>query len=93
MKNLIVLTCIVTLLSGCAVVTTAAVVGATAVSVTTSAVGLTYDATKAVAKGTYAAGEMAVDAISNTPTPQPTSTPQVTPDKTPNDVEIKPLTE
>lgn len=60
------------LLNGCAVVATAAVVGA-AVSVTTTAVGLTYDAGKAVATGTYAVGELAVDAMSSTPTPQPTS--------------------
>ncbi|WP_288843579.1 hypothetical protein [uncultured Deefgea sp.] len=52
------------LLNGCAVVTTAALVGSVAVGVTTSAVGLAYDATKMVATGTVAAGGMAIDAMS-----------------------------
>ncbi len=69
MKNIVVLISTAALLNGCAVVTTAAVVGAAAISVTTTAVGLTYDATKAVATGTYAVGELAVDAMSSTNSP------------------------
>ena len=70
MKHSLLLGSVTLLLNGCAVVTTADVVGAAAVSVTTTAVGLTYDATKAVATGTYAVGELAVEAMSS-----PKSTP------------------
>lgn len=76
-------------INGCAVVTTAAVVGGAAVSATTSAVGLTYDATKLIAKGTYTVGEMAVEAVSE----PAQSTVQNAAASKPDEIEIHPLKE
>ncbi|WP_348943943.1 hypothetical protein ABHF33_10610 [Chitinibacter sp. FCG-7] len=50
--------------TGCAVVTTTAMVGAAAISVTTTAVGVTYEATKTIGAGAIAAGSYAYEAAS-----------------------------
>ncbi len=66
-------------LSGCAVVA----VGAAAVSVTSTAVGVAWDVGKAGVSGVAAVGGAAVDALSSTPSPNPTpnlvSNPKPTP--------------
>jgi hypothetical protein len=58
--------------SGCAVVTTTAVVGSAAVGVATTAVSITYDASKAVATGAVAAGGYAYDAATASSAPTAT---------------------
>ena len=92
MKQLLLLTSVIIALNGCAVVTTVAVVGAAAVSVTSTAVGLTYDVGKTVVKGGYAAGEMAVDAMSS-PTPTPPINPNNIRQKSTPNVEVHRLSE
>ncbi|MBM5571957.1 MULTISPECIES: hypothetical protein [Deefgea] len=70
-KQIVLIICAAALLNGCAVVTTAAVVGGVALSATTTALDLTYETSKAVATGTYAAGEFAVEALAK---PDPAET-------------------
>jgi len=70
-KPIVLIICSAALLHGCAVVTTAAVVGGVALSATTTALDVTYETSKAVATGTYAVGEFAVDALAK---PDPAET-------------------
>jgi hypothetical protein len=69
--SLLSLAILATSLGGCAVVATTAVVGAAAVGVATTAVGVTYDVSKTVVKGAVSAGAYAYEAAATEPTPQP----------------------
>ncbi|MEN9658441.1 MAG: hypothetical protein RL571_1906 [Pseudomonadota bacterium] len=86
MKALILLSMLAICLSGCAVVA----VGAAAVSLTTTAVGVAYDVGKAGVKGAVAVGGAAADALSSSPTP--TTAPNAQPViNTPESVEVQML--
>ncbi|WP_157314297.1 hypothetical protein [Chitinibacter sp. GC72] len=76
--------------TGCAVVTTTAMVGAAAISVTTTAVGVTYEATKTIGAGAIAAGSYAYEAATSNPD---VSKVQVQPLTTPQAAVVTPLSD
>ncbi|AZN36943.1 hypothetical protein [Iodobacter ciconiae] len=67
MKNFILAIACTLSLSGCAVVA----VGAAAVSVTSTAVGMAWDVGKAGVSGVASVGGAAIDALSSSPAPAP----------------------
>ncbi|WP_293934781.1 hypothetical protein [Iodobacter sp.] len=90
MKAFILLSLLAINLSGCAVVA----VGAAAVSITTTAVGVAYDVGKAGVKGVVAVGGAAADALSSPPTAVPEvvpNTPPIINTPTPQAVEVRVL--